>query len=139
MSASTVTLTTDEDLAMYHAIKKLAPDEGMELVGAVLYGLEKNKNGHAGVTVSVDWPTFLGCTAAELDEMCQARLAAYRAEQDAEDASRLRSERTKAGLARKMREDPDFKPGRQAGSKDKKPRKRSGYVARYERENRGSS
>lgn len=46
--------------------------------------------------------------------------------------SRRRSERTKAGLARKMRDDPDFKPGRQAGAKDKKPRKRSGYVARYE-------
>jgi len=52
----------------------------------------------------------------------------------AEMESRRRSERTKAGLARKMREDPDFKPGRQSGAKDKKPRKRSGYVARYERE-----
>jgi putative DNA-invertase from lambdoid prophage Rac len=56
----------------------------------------------------------------------------------AEAESRRRSERTRAGLARKMREDPDFKPGRQAGAKDKKPRKRSGYVARYERENRGA-
>lgn len=52
----------------------------------------------------------------------------------AEMESRRRSERTKAGLARKMREDPNFKPGRQPGAVDKKPRKRSGYVARYERE-----
>lgn len=52
----------------------------------------------------------------------------------AESESRRRSERTKAGLARKMREDPNFRPGRQPGAKDKGPRKRSGYVARYERE-----
>jgi putative DNA-invertase from lambdoid prophage Rac len=52
----------------------------------------------------------------------------------AEAESRRRSERTKAGLARKMREDPNFRPGRQPGAVDKKPRKRSGYVARYERE-----
>jgi DNA invertase Pin-like site-specific DNA recombinase len=43
-----------------------------------------------------------------------------------------RSERIKAGLARRKAEG---KPvGRQAGSGDKKPRKRSGYVARWERE-----
>lgn len=51
----------------------------------------------------------------------------------AAEESRRRSERTKAGLARKMREDPDFKPGRQKGAKDKGQRKRSGYVARYEK------
>jgi DNA invertase Pin-like site-specific DNA recombinase len=48
--------------------------------------------------------------------------------------SARRSERTKAGIARRMREDPDFRPGRKSGATDKKPRKRSGYVARYERE-----
>jgi DNA invertase Pin-like site-specific DNA recombinase len=57
----------------------------------------------------------------------------------AEMESRRRSERTKAGLARKMREDPDFKPGRQKGAKDRKPRKRGGYVTRYDRESRGAS
>jgi len=43
-----------------------------------------------------------------------------------------RSARVKAGLARRRAEG---KPvGRQPGSGDKKPRKRSGYVARWERE-----
>jgi putative DNA-invertase from lambdoid prophage Rac len=46
--------------------------------------------------------------------------------------SKRRSERVKAGLARRRREG---KPvGRQPGAKDKKPRKRSGYVARWEHE-----
>jgi DNA invertase Pin-like site-specific DNA recombinase len=46
--------------------------------------------------------------------------------------SARRSERVKAGLARPRAEG---KPvGRRAGSKDLKPRKRSGYYARWERE-----
>ena len=46
--------------------------------------------------------------------------------------SRRKSERIKAGLARRQAE---RKPvGRQPGAADKKPRKRSGYVARWERE-----
>ena len=50
----------------------------------------------------------------------------------AQRESERRSERTKAGLERRKREG---KPvGRQPGSTDKKPRKRSGYVARWERE-----
>ncbi len=52
----------------------------------------------------------------------------------AAEESRRRSERTKAGLERRKREDPDFRPGRQRGAKDSKPRRRSGYVARWERE-----
>jgi DNA invertase Pin-like site-specific DNA recombinase len=43
-----------------------------------------------------------------------------------------RSERIKAGLARRKAE--GLAVGRQAGAVDKKPRKRSGYVARWERE-----
>jgi DNA invertase Pin-like site-specific DNA recombinase len=43
-----------------------------------------------------------------------------------------RSERVRAGLERRRREG---KPvGRQPGATDKRPRKRSGYVARWERE-----
>lgn len=54
----------------------------------------------------------------------------------AQRESARRSERTKAGLARRKAEG---KPvGRQPGAADKKPRKRSGYVARWERE-RGSA
>jgi DNA invertase Pin-like site-specific DNA recombinase len=49
----------------------------------------------------------------------------------AAEESRRRSERIRAGIERRKAEG---KPvGRQAGAKDKKPRKRSGYVARYER------
>lgn len=50
----------------------------------------------------------------------------------AQRESARRSERIKIGLARRQAEG---KPvGRQPGSTDKKPRKRSGYVARWERE-----
>lgn len=50
----------------------------------------------------------------------------------AERESGRRSGRIKAGLTRRQAEG---KPvGRQPGTKDKKPRKRSGYVARWERE-----
>ena len=50
----------------------------------------------------------------------------------AAEESRRRSERVKAGLARRKAEG---KPvGRRAGSQDRKPRRRSGYYARWERE-----
>jgi DNA invertase Pin-like site-specific DNA recombinase len=50
----------------------------------------------------------------------------------AQQESARRSERIKAGLARRAKAG---KPvGRQPGAKDRKPRKRSGYVARWERE-----
>lgn len=48
--------------------------------------------------------------------------------------SRRRSERVRAGLARRQAEDPTFRPGRQPGARDTRPRRRSGYVARWERE-----
>jgi len=49
----------------------------------------------------------------------------------AQQESRRRSERIRAGLERRRR---DGKPvGRQAGAVDKRKRKRSGYVARWER------
>jgi putative DNA-invertase from lambdoid prophage Rac len=50
----------------------------------------------------------------------------------AAEESRRRSERTKAGLDRRRRQ--GLPVGRQPGSADKKPRRRSGYVARWERE-----
>ncbi len=50
----------------------------------------------------------------------------------AQQESGRRSERIRAGLERRRREG---KPvGRQPGAKDKGPRRRSGYVARWERE-----
>ena len=54
----------------------------------------------------------------------------------AEQESKRRSERIKAGLAKRKAAG---KPvGRQAGASDLKPRKRSGYVARWEREREAS-
>jgi DNA invertase Pin-like site-specific DNA recombinase len=52
----------------------------------------------------------------------------------AQQESQRRSERVKAGLARKQRDNPEFRPGRQPGAKDKagRPRRRSGYVAAWE-------
>jgi len=50
----------------------------------------------------------------------------------AERESSRRSERIRAGLARKRAADPDFKQGRQPGATDKKRRNRSGYVKAWE-------
>src|SRR5215469_3602574 len=52
----------------------------------------------------------------------------------AEAESRRRSERIRMGLARRQAEGKSV--GRQQGAKDKAPRRRSGYVARWERERR---
>jgi len=46
--------------------------------------------------------------------------------------SQRRSERVRAGLDRRRAQ--GLPVGRQAGAKDRRPRKRSGYVARWERE-----
>jgi len=73
------------------------------------------------------WTETAGPSMAELLAAIYAWIA--RAE------SARRSERVRAGLERRRREG---KPaGRQPGATDKRPRKRSGYVARWERE-RGS-
>jgi DNA invertase Pin-like site-specific DNA recombinase len=58
----------------------------------------------------------------------QASLYAWMAAEE----SRRRSERTSAGLERRKRE--GLPVGRQPGATDKKPRRRSGYMARWERE-----
>ena len=50
----------------------------------------------------------------------------------AAEESRRRSERIRAGLARRRAE--GLPVGRQQGAADKKPRRKSGYYARYERE-----
>lgn len=46
--------------------------------------------------------------------------------------SKRRSERIKAGVARKAKEE-NWTPGRQPGAKDKKRRRRAGYLRRYAR------
>lgn len=113
---------------MTYVIEKLAPDTGRSLAGVVL----QSAAGMPGVTVQVDWPVFLGHPAEEVDRMYAERLAWLQAEQEATQLRGQRSERVKAGLARRKAEG---KPvGRQPGTLDKRPRRRSGYVARWERE-----
>jgi putative DNA-invertase from lambdoid prophage Rac len=50
----------------------------------------------------------------------------------AQRESERRSERIRAGLARKRAEDPEFRAGRRKGSADKSQRRRSGYVKAWE-------
>lgn len=83
-----------------------------------------------------------GCTVVSVQESwlngspeVQDVLIAFAGWQ-AQQESRRRSERIKAGIERRRR---DQKPvGRQLGAKDRKPRRRSGYVARWERERRSA-
>lgn len=82
--------------------------------------------GERGVTVISHEEPWLNGTS-EVTELLLA-VAAWVAHQE----SKRRSRRIKAGVARRRAEG---KPvGRQAGAKDKKQRKRSGYYARWERE-----
>jgi DNA invertase Pin-like site-specific DNA recombinase len=46
--------------------------------------------------------------------------------------SARRSERVRAGIARKAQADPSWHPGRQRGARDRQPRRRSRYVASWE-------
>jgi DNA invertase Pin-like site-specific DNA recombinase len=66
-------------------------------------------------------------TSPEVQDVLVA-FAGWRAQEE----SKRRSERVKAGLATRRAE--GLPVGRQAGAKDHKPRRRSGYVARWEKE-----
>lgn len=127
-------MTTLEDLAMVHVIEVMAPDRASVLTGSMLYFLGKGTR--PGVSVEVDWSLFLERAQAEIDEAYSAALAERVAEEEAEQRSRLRSEQTKAGLER--RRQAGLPVGRQPGAKDKRRRRRAGYVARYDREIRGA-
>lgn len=79
-----------------------------------------------------------GCTVVSVKESwlngspeVQDILVAFAGWMAAQESKR-RSERVKAALARRKAE--GLPVGRQPGAKDAKPRKRSGYVARWERE-----
>jgi DNA invertase Pin-like site-specific DNA recombinase len=67
------------------------------------------------------------CGTGEAGELMMA-IASWMAEQE----SARRSERVKAGIARRKAD--GLPVGRQPGARDLKPRKRSGYVKRWERE-----
>jgi DNA invertase Pin-like site-specific DNA recombinase len=81
------------------------------------------ERGCALVSVQEPWLNGTGATTELL-----LAIAAWVAHQE----SKRRSERTKAGLARKRAEDPEWKPGRPKGAGDKKPRRRSGYLRSWE-------
>jgi putative DNA-invertase from lambdoid prophage Rac len=125
----------------YRAMLKLALDDAHKGKFKVLivWSLDRLTRGGAedalrllrkfrerGVTVVSIQETWLN-GSAEVQDVLVA-FAGWMAQQE----STRRSERIKAGLARRSAEG---KPvGRQPGSSDKKPRKRSGYLVRWERE-----
>lgn len=79
-----------------------------------------------GVTVVSHQESWTETTAPDVRDLLIA-VTAWVAQQE----SRRRSERTKAGLDRRRAQ--GLPVGRKPGAKDLKPRKRSGYVKRYER------
>ena len=96
--------------------------EGVEATLAIL----RRFAGHGTAVWSLKepWTETADPRMAELLASLYAWMAA--------EESRRRSERTRAGLERRKRE--GLPVGRQPGAVDKRPRKRSGYVARWERE-----
>jgi putative DNA-invertase from lambdoid prophage Rac len=96
--------------------------EGVEATLAILRRFASN--GTAVWSLKEPWTETADPRMAELLTSLYAWMAA--------EESRRRSERTRAGLERRKRE--GLPVGRQPGARDKKPRRRSGYVARWERE-----
>lgn len=121
-------MTTNERLAMTWAIEELAPTPEVAILGIML----SSAGDHPGVLVHVDWPVFLGRDAAVIDAACAERLAFLRAEDKARIKFAQRSESIRAGLARRKAAGEPV--GRQPGATDKQPRRRSGYIRRWERE-----
>jgi len=123
----------DEEMtATVYVVEKLADNPGDAMIGIMLATVGKRP----GVEVRVDWPTFLGVDAAVFQEMVAARVAEYAAERKAREDFRVRSEQVKAGLARRKAE--GLPMGRRPGAKDARPRRKSGYLARWERQRGGS-
>ena len=109
------------DVLLVWALDRLSR-EGVEATLAIL----RRFAGHGTAIWSLkeSWTETADPRMAELLASLYAWMAA--------EESRRRSERTKAGLDRRRRQ--GLPVGRQPGSADKKPRRRSGYVARWERE-----
>jgi hypothetical protein len=121
-------MTDEEMTAIVYVVEKLADNPGDALIGMMLATIGERP----GVEVRVDWPTFLGVDAAVFEETVAARVAEYAAEQKAREDFRVRSEQVKAGLARRKAE--GLPVGRRTGAKDARPRRKSGYLARWEKE-----
>jgi putative DNA-invertase from lambdoid prophage Rac len=95
--------------------------EGVEATLAIL---RSTGHGTAVGSLKEPWTETADPRMAELLASLYAWMAA--------EESRRRPERTRAGLERRKQE--GLPVGRQPGATDKKPRRRSGYIARWERE-----
>jgi DNA invertase Pin-like site-specific DNA recombinase len=130
-----------KDAGEYRATLKQALDDAWRGKFSVLiiWALDRlTREGAEGALRVIRQFRERGCTIVSVNESwlngspeVQDILVAF-AGWMAQQESKRRSERIKAGLTKRKTEG---KPvGRQPGIKDKKPRKRSGYVARWERE-----
>jgi len=120
-------LPTDDQLAMIALIERVVPAE-RSIIAIALCLLEQH--GHAGVTLEVDWPVFLGLGREEFRGMLAWERWKYEERRRMEEEFRCRSERIKAGLARRKAE--GLPIGRKQGAVDSKRRRRSGYIAAWE-------
>ncbi len=109
------------DVLLVWALDRLSR-EGVEATLGLLRRFREH--GAAVWSLREPWTETSDPRLAELLSSLFAWLAA--------EESRRRSERTRAGLDRRRRA--GLPVGRQPGATDRKPRKRSGYVARWERE-----
>ena len=103
------------------ALDRIVRADGAE--GALRIIRQLRERGCVLLSVKESWLN----AAPEIQDVLVA-FAGWQAQQE----SARKSERVKAGLERREREDPGFRRGRQPGARDAKPRRRAGYVARYE-------
>jgi putative DNA-invertase from lambdoid prophage Rac len=125
----------------YQRVLQQALDDGQagQFKVLVVWALDRiTRDGAEGALRIIGQFRERGCTVVSVQESwlsaapeVQDVLAAFAGWMAHQESTR-RSQGIKAGLARRRAEG---KPvGRQPGSADKKPRQRSGYVARWERE-----
>jgi len=103
------------------ALDRIIRDEESGAEAALRLMRQFRQRGVTVVSVKEDWLNG----SPEVQDILIA-FAGWMAERE----SARRCERVKNGIARRMAEDPNFRPGRQPGARDKKPRKVSGYYAR---------
>ncbi|MGO9082244.1 MAG: recombinase family protein [Streptosporangiaceae bacterium] len=130
-----------KDGGEYRAVLQQALDDAWQgrFTILVVWALDRiTREGAEGALRIIRYFRERGCTLVSVKESwlngsseVQDVLVAF-AGWMAQQESRRRSERIRAGLERRRAEG---KPvGRQTGATDKKPRRRSGYVQRWERE-----
>jgi DNA invertase Pin-like site-specific DNA recombinase len=102
-------------------LDRIIRGEGAE--GALRLIRQLRERGCILVSVTETWLT----ASSEVQDVLVA-FAGWMAQMESDK----RSERIRAGIARKAAADPSFRPGRQPGARDKGQRKRSPYVASWE-------